>query len=80
MTVELLTVPEAAEMLRVSTRTLYELVRKGLIPGVSRVGRQVRFCRQTLVHWVTGGRSDESETVRSQTSAPFAPLDNKISC
>lgn len=47
MTEELLTVAEVAEMLRVSTMTVYRLIRTGELPAV-RVGRNYRVRRAEL--------------------------------
>jgi excisionase family DNA binding protein len=41
-------------VLGVSTRTVYNLARKGEIPAM-RVGREWRFARQNFVAWVTNG-------------------------
>ena len=49
----LLTIQEAAELLKLSPRTLYVLVEADRIPYV-RIGRAVRFDRATLVEFLTG--------------------------
>ncbi len=41
-----LTVEEAADLLRVNRKTLYEAVRLGTVPGVVRVGRNIRISRE----------------------------------
>ena len=51
---ELMTVPEVAQVLRVPTARAYQLARDGLIPSV-RVGRQVRVDRDALKEWARGG-------------------------
>jgi excisionase family DNA binding protein len=48
---EILDVDGAARVLGVSTRTVYNLARKGEIPAM-RVGREWRFARKNLVDWV----------------------------
>jgi excisionase family DNA binding protein len=50
----ILDVEGAAAVLGVSTRTVYNLARKGEIPAM-RVGREWRFARQNLIAWVTNG-------------------------
>jgi excisionase family DNA binding protein len=50
----MLTVEEAADFLRVNRKTLYEAVRLGTIPGVVRIGRNIRINRSTLLGWVQG--------------------------
>ena len=51
---QLLTIPEVAEVLRVPPARAYELARAGLIPAV-RIGRQVRVDRDALQEWVDAG-------------------------
>jgi excisionase family DNA binding protein len=48
---EILDVAGAARVLGVSTRTVYNLARKGEIPAM-RIGREWRFARKNLVEWV----------------------------
>ncbi len=52
---EYLTVGEAARLLRVSERTLYQLVRSGAVPGAGKVGGQWRLARRVLEGWVQEG-------------------------
>ena len=47
----LLTVREAAELLRISERTLFTLTKDRQIPSV-RVGRGVRYVEQDLARWI----------------------------
>ena len=42
---EYLTVDEAARLLRVNRKTLYDAVRDGQVPGVIRMGRSIRIGR-----------------------------------
>ena len=51
---DILDVEGAAAVLGVSTRTVYNLARKGEISAM-RVGREWRFARQNLIAWVTNG-------------------------
>ncbi|AGC44556.1 hypothetical protein MYSTI_03244 [Myxococcus stipitatus DSM 14675] len=44
-----LTVDEAAALLRVNRKTLYEAIRLGQVPGVVRIGRTLRILRAVLV-------------------------------
>lgn len=50
----LLTVPEAARVLRVNTARMYELLRENVIPSVS-IGRQRRIRPRVLAEFVEGG-------------------------
>jgi excisionase family DNA binding protein len=51
----LLSVPEAAQLLSVSVRTVYTLVERDELPHV-RVGGQIRFVPSVLEQWLTGTR------------------------
>ena len=44
-----LTVDEAATLLRVNRKTLYEAIRLGQVPGVVRLGKALRVRRDVLV-------------------------------
>jgi excisionase family DNA binding protein len=50
-----LTPAEAQELLRVSRNTLYELLRRGRVPGARRLGRSYRIHRDTLLSWLGQG-------------------------
>jgi len=52
-----LTVDEAAGLLRVNRKTLYDAVRAGEVPGVVRVGRSIRIGREALLRWMEGNGS-----------------------
>jgi putative molybdopterin biosynthesis protein len=47
------TVPEVADMLRVSTGRCYELIRRGELPFI-RLGRQVRIPKARFHLWLSG--------------------------
>jgi excisionase family DNA binding protein len=51
---ELLTVPEAAKLLRIGRNLAYELVARGEIPSV-RLGRVIRIPRTALEQWLEAG-------------------------
>jgi excisionase family DNA binding protein len=48
----LLQAEEVAAILRVSRKALYAMVERGEIPGVTRLGRRVRFRRDALETWL----------------------------
>jgi len=52
---EILTIDEAAVLLRIPVSTVYRLAQEGKIPA-QKVGRHWRFHRQTLVQWVATGQ------------------------
>lgn len=49
---EVLKAAEVARLLRIDRKTLYEAVQRKQVPGVIRVGRSLRFCRQVLLTWL----------------------------
>jgi excisionase family DNA binding protein len=53
---ELMTVTELAEYLRISKASVYRLVRQGQIP-VSKVGRQLRFRKDIVDVWLSKGEA-----------------------
>ncbi len=56
---EVLTTEEAAELLRVSTKTVLTLARDGALPG-EKVGRAWRFLRTDLLDYVRGSHRNRS--------------------
>lgn len=50
----LLTIDEAARLLRVNRKTLYDAVKVNHVPGVVRVGRTIRISRDALLQWLRG--------------------------
>lgn len=55
----LLTLPEAAELLHVSTRTLQRMIRRNELPAL-KVGGQWRVRESQLTRWIHG-REDSSD-------------------
>jgi excisionase family DNA binding protein len=51
---EVLTVEEAAALLRVNHKTLREAIHRNEVPGVVRLGRVIRLSRTALLDWVQG--------------------------
>ena len=62
--VEVLTTEEAAELLRVSTKTILSLAREGLLPG-EKVGRAWRFLRADLIEYLHGHHRRQTSAVAS---------------
>ena len=52
--------PEAAEVLSVSRTRIYEMIQRGELPGVVRLGRSVRVSSESLRAWVRSQASGES--------------------
>jgi excisionase family DNA binding protein len=58
-----LTVSEAARILRVNPKTLYQAIKLGQVPGVIHVGRTIRVSRAALLGWPGGnGRPDRGSS------------------
>ena len=55
-----LTVDEAAGMMRVNRKTLYDLIAAGEVPGVRHYGRAIRIHRDTLLRWLADGSAPRS--------------------
>jgi excisionase family DNA binding protein len=53
----LLTVDEAAELLRTTRRAIYAMVERHQLPGVIRVRRRVLFRADDLLHWLDQKRA-----------------------
>ncbi len=47
-----LTADEAADLLRTSRKGVYAMVERGLLPGVTRLGRRVLIRRDDLLDWL----------------------------
>jgi excisionase family DNA binding protein len=53
---DVLTVDEAAVLLRLNRKTLYQAIAEGKVPGTVRIGRAIRISRSALESWMqTGG-------------------------
>ena len=48
----LLTVEDAAELLRTTSRAIYAMVERGQLPGIVRIGRRVLFRSADLLDWL----------------------------
>lgn len=51
MTETFLTIPEVAQLLRISLRKAYQLAEEGKLPGTIKVGVQWRVNREQLMAW-----------------------------
>ncbi len=60
MPIDIMTLGEVAQYLRLGERTIYKLVRDGEIPG-RKIGRAWRFSRQKLDLWLEEGRYPSQE-------------------
>ena len=60
----LLTVAETAELLRTSQPAIYAMVARGILPGVTRLGRRVLIRRDDLIGWLDESRAPSLEETR----------------
>ena len=61
----LLTLPEAAELLQVSIRTLHRMIRKNDLPAF-KVGGQWRLRESQLTHWIQRREDPSTAIARDQ--------------
>ena len=80
-TVEILTLSEAADLIRVSQKTLGELARRREIPA-KKVGREWRFLRTALESWLIGqdasGALDRSRAGLGGIAEPIAQYELQV--
>jgi excisionase family DNA binding protein len=57
----LLTVDEAADVLRTTRRAIYALIERRQLPGVIRIRRRVLLRADDLLHWLDQKRAPSSE-------------------
>ena len=57
----LLTVDEAADLLRTSRRAIYMMLERRQLPGVTRIGRRVLFRSDDLLNWLDQKRAPSPE-------------------
>jgi excisionase family DNA binding protein len=60
----LLTVDEAAEMLRTSRKAIYAIAERAQLPGVTRIGRRLLVRRDDLLSWLDERRAASPERFR----------------
>lgn len=48
----LLTVEDAAQLLRTTRKAVYVMIERGLLPGVTRLGRRVLLRSDRLLEWL----------------------------
>lgn len=59
---DILTVEEAADLLRIPRSSVYKLAQEGKIPA-QKVGRHWRFHRATLLRWIAGQASFDGKKI-----------------
>ncbi len=51
----ILTIPELAQLLRISRASAYRLAASGQMPGVARLGKTLRAHRDAVLRWLEQG-------------------------
>ena len=51
MTETFMTIEEVAELLRISSRSVYNMAQTGELPGAIKIGNQWRINRELLMEW-----------------------------
>lgn len=67
---EILTMEEAAELLRVSIKTFIKLLKEEKVPA-RKIGREWRFSRKALVEWLSSGDSQAYSASEGETREFF---------
>ena len=58
---EYLTIEEVSALLRLSDRSVYDLCRKGKLPGAAKVGGVWRVERVKMLAWLASGGGDDDQ-------------------
>jgi excisionase family DNA binding protein len=67
---EILTLEEASELFKVSTKTFLKILREEDLPA-RKIGREWRFSRQALLQWMLAGRSQQYVQAENQVKDYF---------
>ena len=60
-----MTPDEVAALLRLNRKTIYDLIRRGELPGARRFGRSIRVSRDAVLDWLRGqGRVSSARSKR----------------
>jgi excisionase family DNA binding protein len=57
----MLTVADVAELLRTTPKAVYAMIDRGLLPGVTKVGRRLLIRRDDLLQWLNRNRAPSSK-------------------
>ena len=61
---DLLTVDDVTALLRTSSKSVYSMIDRGQLPGVTRIGRRLRIRRDDLITWLDESRAPSSKEER----------------
>ncbi|HEX2954177.1 MAG TPA: methyltransferase domain-containing protein [Bacillota bacterium] len=70
---EILNLDEASELFQVSTKTLLKMLREEAIPA-RKIGREWRFARAALLHWIATGNSMNYTAPEEDNKAYFTEM------
>lgn len=70
---EILNLDEASALFQVSTKTLLKMLREEAIPA-RKIGREWRFSRTALLHWMANGNSMDYTSAEEENKAYFAQV------
>ena len=56
-----LTADETADLLRTTRKAVYAMAERGLLPGVTRIGRRLLIRRDALLDWLDERRAPSPE-------------------
>jgi excisionase family DNA binding protein len=59
----LLTASDAAELLRTTRKAIYAMAARGLLPGITRIGRRLLIRRDDVLEWLDRSRAPSSKEV-----------------
>ena len=68
----LVRVEEVAEVLNVTRQRAYELIRRNMVPGVVRLGRQVRVDLEELEEWIKRGGKASPDGEMAPANSPHS--------
>ena len=66
----LLTTRETADLLRTTRKAVYAMVERGMLPGVTKLGRRVLVRSDVLLHWLDQKRAPSPDLRGEHPTAP----------
>jgi excisionase family DNA binding protein len=64
--VDVLTVPEAAKLLRLNRKTVYEAIQRGEFPGARHIGGAIRISKSAVLEWLAEGQGRAPRSRRTR--------------
>ena len=66
----LLTTRETADLLRTTRKAVYAMVERGMLPGVTKLGRRVLVRSDVLLHWLDQKRAPSPDVRGEHPTTP----------